>query len=142
MATNMTYNPYRALSELQQQMEQLWQQSAHRSNQESANWMPAVDIYETDNELVLLGELPGMAESDFKVSVENSVLTLSGTRKLAAEKKLHRQERPAGNFQRSFTLPANFDQGKISAAYNNGVLQIKLPKKAEAKPRQITVKVK
>jgi HSP20 family protein len=146
MATNLNYNPYRAINQLQQQMEQLWGEAMGAQTREAAaGWQPVVDIFETEAELTLLSELPGVEQSDIKLSIDNNVLTLSGERKLAdsaKQLKTHRQERPMGAFQRSFSLPANFDLGKISANYNNGILKISLPKKAEARPRQIPVKVK
>lgn len=144
MSNNSIYNPYRALNELQQQMQQMWQQNGNSQREEGVNWSPSIDIYEAEGELVLMSELPGFTESDFKLSVENNVLTISGERKPAENRqfKVHRQERPIGRFQRSFSLPANFDLSKVNANYNNGILKIQLPKKAEARPRQIPVKIK
>jgi HSP20 family protein len=141
MANQITYNPYRAINELQQQMERLWQERSNAQSRET-NWQPVVDIFETEAELVLLSELPGLQDSDFKLSVENNVLTLSGERKLGNgnQYKVHRQERPSGTFQRSFSLPANFDASRVNANFQQGILRISLPKKAEARPREIPVK--
>src|SRR5438309_2665746 len=117
MTTN--YNPYRALNELQQQMQRLWNESANAQKSETTErWSPVVDICESENELVLQSELPGMQQSDFKLSVENYVLTLSGQRQPAEPAKpikTQRQERLMGAFQRSFSLPANVDVGKVNA---------------------------
>ena len=149
MSTNLTNNPYRAINELQQQMQRFWNEAlgAGASYGETAqNWNPAVDIYETANgEVVLLTELPGVSESDFKLNTENNVLTISGERKIFDKEKSfkhHRKERSEGTFQRSFTLPSTVDLSKVNATLKNGVLIITLPKKAEARPRTIPVTVK
>lgn len=142
MANQITYNPYRAINELQQQMDRLWKERNAAQTSET-NWHPVVDIFETEGELVLLSELPGLQDSDFKLSIENNVLTLSGERKLnnGNQYKVYRQERPSGTFQRSFSLPANFDASKVNANFQQGILRISLPKKAEARPREISVKM-
>ena len=105
-------------------------------------WSPAVDIYETENELVLKADLPDVEPSAVDLRVENQTLTISGERKFQTEKTekgFHRIERSYGNFTRSFTLPSTFDTGAIAAAFKNGVLTVTLPKKEAAKPRQIKI---
>jgi len=106
-------------------------------------WLPPVDIYETDDrEVVLKAELPDMKREDIHVTFENGVLTLRGERKLEEETKrenFQRMERRYGAFSRSFTLPNTVDAGRISAAYRDGVLTIRLPQREEARPKQITV---
>ncbi|MGA7235918.1 MAG: Hsp20/alpha crystallin family protein [Bryobacteraceae bacterium] len=105
-------------------------------------WSPAVDIYETENELVLKADLPEVDAKDVDVRVENQTLTLSGERKFESEKSekgFHRIERSYGNFTRSFTVPNTFDTSNVAAAFKNGVLTVKLPKKEAAKPRQIKI---
>lgn len=107
-------------------------------------WAPAVDIYENDGELVVEAELPGLEKGDIKVNVEDGVLTLKGERKLSEETKeedYHRVERAYGTFTRSFTLPDTVDAEKISAKHKDGVLRVSLPKKPEAKPKVVDVKV-
>ena len=107
-------------------------------------WGPPVDIYEKDGHLVLDVELPGVDVKDIDVRVENNTLTLSGERRRDDEIKddnLHRVERCYGSFTRSFSLPSTVDRDKIKAEYNNGVLKLALPKKEEAKPRQISIAV-
>ena len=107
-------------------------------------WSPSVDIYETDNELVLTSDLPGVDLKDIDVRVENQTLTLSGERsfeKKDSTKGYHRIERSYGSFQRSFAVPNAFDTEKIGAEFKNGVLTVTLPKKEAAKPRQIKVAV-
>jgi len=108
-------------------------------------WSPAVDIYETENELVLKADLPDVDLKDVDVRVENQTLTIAGERKFEkqeSDKGYHRIERSYGNFMRSFAVPNSFDTDKIAAAYKNGVLTVTLPKKETAKPRQIKVEVK
>ncbi len=108
-------------------------------------WSPAVDIYETENELVLKADLPDVELKDIDVRVENQTLTIAGQRqfqKQEAGKGYHRIERNYGTFMRSFAVPNVFDTDKIGAAYKNGVLTVTLPKKEAAKPRQIKVEVK
>jgi len=108
-------------------------------------WSPAVDIYETENELVLKADVPEVESKDIDVRVENQTLTISGERKFEQEntsKGFHRIERSYGNFVRSFAVPNTFDTDKISAGFKNGVLTVTLPKKEAAKPRQVKVEVK
>jgi len=108
-------------------------------------WSPAVDIFETENELVLKADLPEVPLQDINVHVENQTLTLSGERKFVSEdtsKGFHRIERSYGQFTRSFTVPATVDAEKVSAEYHDGVLTVKLPKKEAAKPRQVKIAVK
>ena len=107
-------------------------------------WVPAVDIYETDtHEVVIKAELPDVKKEDIGVSVENNVLTLTGERKPEQSKREQFQliARRFGSFSRSFTLPTSVDAGQIAASYKDGVLTIRLPRREEAKPRQITVNV-
>ena len=108
-------------------------------------WAPACDIYETDKEIVVKAEIPGLKKEDVKVSIENNVLTLRGERRLEEEVKrenFHRVERTYGEFLRSFTLPAFIDATKILAEFKDGLLMVALPKREEAKAKQIEVKVK
>jgi HSP20 family protein len=108
-------------------------------------WSPAVDIYETENELVLKADLPDVDLKDIDVRVENQTLTISGERKFDQEqtgKGYHRIERSYGSFVRSFAVPSTFDTDHIAAEFKNGVLSVTLPKKEAAKPRQVKVEVK
>jgi HSP20 family protein len=107
-------------------------------------WAPAVDVYETENELVLKADLPDIKQEDIDVRVENQTLTLAGERKFDStsdKNGYHRIERGYGSFVRSFSVPNTFDTEKIDAQYKNGVLTVTLPKKEHAKPRQIKVAV-
>jgi HSP20 family protein len=108
-------------------------------------WAPAVDIYETENELVLKADLPDVDLKDIDVRVENQTLTISGERKFEkndSTKGYHRIERSYGTFVRSFSVPNSFDTENIAADFKNGVLSVTLPKKEAAKPRQVKVEVK
>jgi HSP20 family protein len=112
--------------------------------QSNRPWAPAVDIYETENELVLKADLPDVELKDLDVRVENQTLTITGERKFERQggsKGYHRVERSYGNFARSFSVPNTFDTDKIDASFKNGVLTVTLPKKEAAKPRQIKVQV-
>jgi HSP20 family protein len=105
---------------------------------------PPVDIYEDEHNIILKLEVPGIDEKDIDVHVENTTLTVQGERKIETEEKeenFRRVERQYGSFTRSFTLPSTVDLEQVSANYENGVLKIKLAKKAEAKPKQIKVNV-
>ena len=108
-------------------------------------WSPAVDIYETENELVLKADVPDVDPKDIDVRVENQTLTISVERKFEQEntsKGFHRIERSYGTFVRSFAVPNSFDTDKIGAGFKNGVLTVTLPKKEAAKPRQVKIEVK
>ena len=109
----------------------------------SGAWVPAVDIYETaGKDFVVKAELPDMKREDIKVTVEDDVLTIEGERTLKRDEprdQYHRVERRHGAFRRSFSLPVAVDAGRVSAAYQDGVLTVTLPRRDEAKPRQIQV---
>jgi len=110
----------------------------------SRPWSPAVDIVETENELVVKADLPDVKIEDISVHVENQTLTLRGERKFEKDENArgyHRIERSYGNFVRSFAVPSTVDTESVQADYKNGVLTVKLAKKAAAKPRQIKVNV-
>ena len=107
-------------------------------------YAPPVDIYEDEHNITLKLEVPGIDEKDIDVRIENTTLTVHGERKIEKEEKeenYRRVERQYGEFTRSFTLPSSVDLGQVSAHYDKGVLKINLPKKAEAKPKQIKVTV-
>ncbi len=110
----------------------------------AASFVPAVDIYEDAQKVMLKLEVPGIDQKDLDVRVENHTLTVKGERKFEAEEKeqnFHRIERRYGSFYRAFTLPSTVDTENVSASYNAGVLKLELKKKAEAQPKQIEIKV-
>jgi HSP20 family protein len=109
-----------------------------------ADWIPTVDISESDGEYLIKAELPEVKKEDVKVTVENGVLTLQGERRQEKEeqgKKYHRIERSYGSFVRSFTLPEAVDESGVKAEYKDGVLNLHLPKTEKVKPKAIDVKV-
>jgi HSP20 family protein len=110
----------------------------------AASFVPAVDIYEDNQKVVLKLEVPGIEEKDLDVRVENNTLTVKGERKFEAEEKeqnFHRIERRYGSFYRAFTLPSTVDTQNIGANYSAGVLKLELKKKPEAQPKQIKINV-
>jgi HSP20 family protein len=110
----------------------------------AGSFVPAVDIYEDADKLVLKLEVPGIDEKNLDVQVENNTLTVKGERKPETEEKeenFQRIERSYGRFNRSFTLPSTVETDKISAKYTAGVLKLELKKKAEAQPKQIKVEI-
>jgi HSP20 family protein len=110
----------------------------------TTSFAPPVDIYEDEHNITLKMEVPGIDEKDIDVRIENITLTVHGERKFEKEEKeenFRRIERQYGSFTRAFTLPSSVDPGQVSANYDNGVLKIKLAKKAEVKPKQIKVSV-
>jgi len=107
-------------------------------------WAPAVDIFETENSIVLKAELPGVDPKDVEVRVEDNTLYLKGERKFEKETKeenYHRIERSYGSFARSFVLPNSMDAEKVAAEYQDGLLTLTLPKREEAKPKTIKINV-
>jgi len=106
-------------------------------------WMPAVDIRETADSLLLVAELPGMTREDVQITLENNVLSIAGERKFEKDVKgesYHRLERTFGTFARSFSLPANVKTDKVEAVFKDGILTVTLPKVEEAKPRRVEIK--
>ena len=111
---------------------------------DGGRWIPEVDITEEQDRILVRADLPGMKQEEISVEVADGVLTIKGERKREEEKregKTYRVERSYGSFLRSFTLPAGIDAAKVNATYKNGVLDIVLPKLAEAKAKQIKVDV-
>jgi HSP20 family protein len=143
------WEPFRDLISLQDRMNRMFDESYRTRGSEEdwalgGTWAPAVDIFEREGQIVLKAELPGVDPKDVQIHVENNVLTLSGERKFDNEVKkesYHRVERSYGAFTRSFHLPNTVDVGNIKADYKDGVLNVALPKREEAKPKQITINV-
>ena len=115
-----------------------------RRGEGNPSWAPRVDISENDEEIILKADTPGMSKDDIKITLNDNVLSVSGEKKIERDEKkenYHRIERVFGSFHRSFYIPTNVDSEKISASYKDGVLEVRLPKKEEAKPKEIPVKV-
>ena len=141
------WEPFREFATLQDRMNRLFRESFNEGRDESlttTSFAPAVDVFEDEHKVALKIEVPGIEEKDIDVRVENNTLTVHGERKIEKEEKeenYRRVERQYGSFTRTFTLPTTVDTENVSANYDKGVLKITLPKKAEAKPKQIKVHV-
>jgi HSP20 family protein len=143
---NRFEQPFRGATTLQEQINRVFGDVVGRNGEESnlTPWAPSVDIYETENELVVKADLPDVNPQDLDIRVENNILTIRGERKFAT--KVHednylRIERAYGSFSRSFALANSVKSDSIKADYQNGVLTLSLPKREEAKPKQIKVNV-
>ena len=151
MTTMTRWEPLREFLAMQERMNRMnrpFRESYSPEVPEEAltttSFAPPVDIYEDEHNITLKMEVPGIDEKDIDVSIENITLTVRGERKFEKEEKeenFRRIERQYGSFTRVFTLPSSVDPGQVSANYDNGVLKIKLAKKAEVKPKQIKVSV-
>ena len=142
------WEPFREFSTLQDRMNRLFRESFNDAGLDesltTSTFAPAVDVYEDEHKVTLKIEVPGIEEKDIDVRVENNTLTVHGERKIEKEEKeenYRRVERQYGSFTRTFTLPTTVDTDNVSANYDKGVLKVSLPKKAEAKPKQIKVNV-
>lgn len=140
------FEPFRGVSSLQEQINRLFNETFERSSDEAnlTPWAPAVDIYETEHELVVKADLPDVKPEELDIRVENNILTIRGERKF--EKKVNennylRVERSYGSFSRSFSLANTVNTEAIKADYKDGVLTLSIPKREEAKPKQIKVRV-
>lgn len=141
-----TLSPFRAMSSLQDQINRVFNQAFERRGEESnlTSWAPAVDIYESEHELVVKADLPDVDPKDLDIRVENNILTIRGERKFeknVSTENYLRVERAYGTFSRSFALSNTVNTEAIKAEYQNGVLTLHIPKREEAKPKQIKVSV-
>src|SRR5437016_14684045 len=143
---NRWEQPFRGAATLQEQINRVFGDVVGREGEESnlTPWAPAVDIYETERELVVKADLPEVDPKDLDIRVENNILTIRGERKF--EKKVNeenylRVERSYGSFARSFSLANTVNPDAIKADFQNGVLTLSIPKREEAKPKQIKVNV-
>ena len=146
--TLVRWDPFRELEDMSERLNRVFSRPALRHNGKEnltvADWMPTVDISETEGEYLIKAELPEVRKEDVKVTVENGVLTLQGERRQEKEekgKRYHRVERSYGSFIRSFSLPESVDEGSVKAEYKDGVLNLHLPKSEKVKPKAIDVKV-
>ena len=141
------FDPFREFVTLQDRMNRLLRDSRADGQDEAlttSSFAPPVDVYEDEHNVTLKIEVPGIDEKDIDVRIENNTLTVHGERKFEQEEKeenYRRVERQYGSFTRTFTLPTTVDGEKVSANYDKGVLKVTLPKKAEAKPKQIKVNI-
>jgi HSP20 family protein len=142
------FEPFREFATLQDRINRVFRESYGPEGRDEAlttsSFAPAVDVYEDEHNVTLKIEVPGIDEKDIDVRLENNTLTVHGERKIEKEEKeenYRRVERQYGSFTRTFTLPATVDGEKVAANYDKGVLKVTLPKKAEAKPKQIKVNI-
>ena len=141
------WTPRGNLQSFQDEMNRMFDQFFRGGTGEEAGWgvrtwAPPVDIYETDDALILKAELPGVSKDDVSIEIHQNTLILRGQRKHEAEVKednYHRVERAYGTFQRSFMLPTLVDQEHVQATYHDGVLELRLPKSEAAKPKRIAI---
>ncbi len=144
------WDPFRDLLSLQERMNKLFEESLLQTGKERQDlmvggWSPAVDVMESNDEIVLKAELPGIDLKDVEVLIKDNVLTLRGERRFEKEEEkenYHRIERTYGTFQRFFTLPASVEQDKIKAKMKDGVLEVRIPKAKEEKSKKIEIEVK
>lgn len=143
------FDPFRDLITLQERMNRLFQESLSRSRGEDdiaagGAWTPPVDIYEGPDRVVLRADIPGIAQEELDLRIENGQLRLRGARALPAgadREEYHRIERPFGSFVRVFSLPSSVDVTKVKAELKNGVLEVSLPKRQESQARPVKIDV-
>ena len=140
------WDPFRDIVTMREKMNRMFEDvfagKAEDKEIAPSSWSPAVDIYETENEIILTAEIPGLDEKDIEIKIEDNTLTLRGERKFSKETKeenYHRLERAYGTFFRAFTLPNSVEADSIQAEHENGVLRITMPKKQELKPRTVKI---
>ena len=138
------WDPIRELDSLQGDMNRLFDRffEGRTANGTSRRWIPAMDLVETEDHLVLRGDLPGLTEDDIDIEIKDNVLTVSGERKAESEEKSEgyfRVERSFGSFSRSLTLPQGVEANKVEAHFDKGVLEVRIPKPAEAKPTRVQI---
>src|SRR5215469_1658722 len=146
MRTIARWEPFRGVNTLHDQFNRLFNEVFERKGEKTSlsSWAPAVDIYETEHELVVKADLPDVDPKDLDIRVENNLLTIRGERKFEKqvnEENYLRVERSYGSFARSFTLASTVNADAIKADYQSGVLSLSIPKREEAKPKQIKVNV-
>jgi HSP20 family protein len=141
------WEPAREISSLQQEMNRLFSSffdTPPVGAGAARRWIPAMDLVETDDHFVLRADLPGVSEDDIELSLTDNVLTVSGERKAEHEERgdgFYRLERASGAFSRSLTLPEGVDGDAIAATFDKGVLEVRIPKPAERKPRRLQIAV-
>jgi len=138
MATLVRWEPFRELTQLQGEMSRLL--GGLYENRANQSWVPSLDVWETDTEVVYAFDLPGLEEDEISIEVHDDTLTVSGEREQATTEqgdRFYRFERRHGSFSRAAGLPQGIDESKIAASYTNGVLEVRVPKPEESKPRRI-----
>ena len=142
MPAVVRFDPFRDITSLRDEMNRLFSRTVGDGVSSGSAWTPAVDIFDTDDAIVLKAELPGLATGDIDIEIDDNVLTLKGERRFQEtvdEGRFYRLERAYGHFQRSVTLPQGVKADEISADFDNGVLTVRVPKADEVKPRKISI---
>jgi HSP20 family protein len=140
MTTLVRWEPFRELASLQSEMGRLMSGLFEGPGRVTQSWVPALDVWETDKEVVYAFDLPGIPEDKIDIEVHDEMLTISAEREKVAEEKtdrFYRYERRYGSFSRAVGLPQGTDESKIAASYKDGVLEVRVPKPEEAKPHKI-----
>ena len=140
-----TFDPFEELTTLRNRFDRLLGAFYEEPTELDKRWNPPVDVIETRDALIFKTELPGFEEKDINLEIENNVLKITGERKFeetTKEKTYQRVERAYGKFFRTFNLPMNVNTEKIVATFNNGLLELTVPKKEEAKPKKIALEIK
>jgi HSP20 family protein len=144
------WEPVRELNTIQQEMNRLFNtffEAPAPGNGGSSTlrrWIPAMDLVETEDDFILRADLPGLSEKDVNIELAGNVLTISGERKAEHEERkegYYRVERSSGTFSRSLTLPEGVDPGSVRASFDRGVLEVRIPKPEERKPRRVAINV-
>lgn len=142
------WEPARELGTLQNEMNRLFNTffdaPTPTNGGASRTWIPAMDLVETEDDFVLRADLPGMSEQDVHIELEDNVLTVSGERKAEHEERkegYYRVERSSGAFRRTLTLPEGVDPDSVKAAFDRGVLEVRIPKPEQRKPRKVAISV-
>ena len=144
------WRPYREIEEMERRLGNIFGRSflpvvGRRVPTVEMGWVPAIEVFEREDKFVVKAEIPGMKEEDIDVSVVGDTLTIKGERKAESEVKeedYYCCERSFGSFSRSISVPSNVDADKIEASYDDGVLEVNLPKVPEVKPKKISVSAK
>ena len=139
------WRPFRELEEWDRRFDDLFGRPLWRLPVEEKGWMPALDVFEKENEFIVKAELPGIKEDDIHVSVVGDTLSIKGEKKTESEVKeedYYRSECSYGSFYRSIPLPSNVDANKIEASFEDGVLEVALPKSAKVQPKRVAVSAK
>lgn len=141
MATLVRWDPFREVAALHNELSR-FMNSLEGDGRAAQSWVPALDVWETDDALVYAFDLPGVSEDAISVEVEDSMLTVSAERERSREisdERYHRFERRHGSFSRTIGLPQGVDEDQIKAAYSDGVLEVRVPKPEQVKPRKIQI---
>jgi len=147
--TIVRWDPFRNMTTLQDRINRVFDEAVTRTKDydddvSKCDWRPLVDIFDSEKAIIINAELPGVTKENITLDIKENILTLKGERKSGAEvqkENYYRMERCFGTFERSFTLPASVDPGKIKANFKDGVLTIEIPKPDEKKPKQISINV-